>query len=91
MVRIPTIYNLHDSPLPAGVVRCDRATPLGNPFRADSEADKESVIAAYEAHVLARPDLMAMIRELRGRDLACWCDWPNERCHCEVILRLANS
>ena len=29
-------------------------------------------------------------RELRGRVLACWCD-PLERCHADVLLRIANE
>ena len=28
--------------------------------------------------------------ELSGRDLACWCD-PNEPCHADVLLEIANS
>lgn len=84
-----TIHNMHDGPLPPGVVRCDRQTPLGNPFSCDTPDEKEAVIAAYEAHVWANPELLAMIRALRGRDLACWC-WPDP-CHCTVIARIANS
>lgn len=83
------IYNMHDGPLPEGAVRCDRKTPYGNPFSAGTPDEKEAVIAAYEAHVWANPELLAMIRALRGRDLGCWC-WPDP-CHCLVIARIANS
>jgi len=28
-------------------------------------------------------------RELKGRDLACWCK-PDESCHADVLLEIAN-
>jgi hypothetical protein len=28
-------------------------------------------------------------RELKGRDLACWCK-PDEPCHADVLLEIAN-
>lgn len=33
---------------------------------------------------------MAIIKELRGRDLACWCSL-DELCHADVLLDVANS
>lgn len=37
-----------------------------------------------------RPPLSVVVRELRGKDLACWCglDTP---CHADVLLELANQ
>lgn len=29
-------------------------------------------------------------RELRGKNLACWCK-PGDPCHCDVLLEIANS
>ncbi|WP_255183240.1 MULTISPECIES: DUF4326 domain-containing protein [unclassified Rhodococcus (in: high G+C Gram-positive bacteria)] len=39
---------------------------------------------------LINPPLIAMLPELRGKDLACWCrlDQP---CHADVLLELANG
>jgi len=31
-----------------------------------------------------------VVRELRGKDLACWCK-PNQPCHADVLLELANA
>ena len=39
--------------------------------------------------LLRRPELMAALREIRGKDLAYWC--APERCHGEVVLELANA
>lgn len=36
------------------------------------------------------PDLIDIIGELRGHDLACWCG-PSDACHTDVLLELANQ
>jgi hypothetical protein len=51
--------------------------------------ERAEVIAEYERRLLARPDLMAALPELRGMDLACWC--APLPCHGDVLLRLANQ
>jgi hypothetical protein len=41
--------------------------------------------------MLLHPHALAAIRrELRGKDLACWCK-PGEPCHADVLLELANG
>jgi len=47
------------------------------------------VIVKYRDHLLSRPELIAALPELRGKDLACWC--APEPCHGEVLLELADS
>jgi hypothetical protein len=37
-----------------------------------------------------REKLMAGLKELRGKDLACWCPL-DKPCHADVLLRLANE
>ena len=53
------------------------------PIRSRSGRDgtRDGVIAQYRAWLLRRPELMAALRELRGKDLAYWC--APERCHGE--------
>ncbi len=56
-------------------------------------------IQAYEAYVLARPDLLARLPELKGKVLGCFCLrlWKppakpgKERCHAQVLARLADA
>jgi len=36
------------------------------------------------------PPTEEIIRELRGKDLACWC-LPDEPCHVDVLLEVANE
>lgn len=46
-------------------------------------------MAKYRAYLLERPDLLALVPELRGRTLACWC--APLLCHAEVLAVLADS
>jgi len=56
----------------AGIlVRIDRRTPWGNPFRIDRDGDRAQVIACYRDWILSRPDLLERIPSLRGKALAC--------------------
>jgi hypothetical protein len=61
-----------------------------NPFRLRGNAsreDREDLIRKYERH-LVDSGLINDVRELRGKDLVCWC--APLPCHGDVLLRLAN-
>jgi Domain of unknown function (DUF4326) len=51
--------------------------------------ERDQSIADYEARLRCDAVKMARLSELRGRDLICWC--APERCHGDVLLRLANG
>ena len=69
--------------MPAGAVYVGRPTKWGNPFRGSTAVD------SYLVH--CAPGLRAMAkRELRGKDLACWCSL-DKPCHADVLLALAND
>lgn len=38
----------------------------------------------------ARAKILNNIRDLRGKDLACWCK-PGSPCHADVLLEIANA
>jgi hypothetical protein len=45
----------------------------------------------YQPEVLAAyPSRDDIIRDLRGKDLACWCGL-NDECHADVLLEIANG
>lgn len=81
-----------------------RGSAWGNPFVRRGTVSKFAVtivddpIGAYEAYVLAGP-LRARLGELRGQVLGCFCvraDTPlpprgAERCHAQVLARLADA
>lgn len=91
---------------PDGAVTVARPTRWGNPFRVGAlnpiSREPMNADAAVEwfgvwlngrvdATWLKRaPTREQIIRELRGRDLACWCA-PGEPCHADVLLEIANT
>ncbi|HEX4620833.1 MAG TPA: DUF4326 domain-containing protein [Myxococcaceae bacterium] len=85
----------------AEVVSCTRPGPFSNPFLT-SEYGPAGAVERFRAW-LAEPAQAALVerlrRELRGRDLACWCPlvgadgrWfdPPPPCHVDVLLEVAN-
>jgi hypothetical protein len=91
---------------PAGAIVVSRPSGWGNPFKVGElfrfvDADGELVMgvvtsraAAVELfcrYLAACPDIQSKARaELAGKDLCCWCS-PDEPCHGDVLLKLANE
>jgi hypothetical protein len=65
-----------------------RPSKWGNPFVIGRDGTRVQVIAQYRAWIVRQPSLMAVLHELRGKHLVCWC--APERCHAEVLIELAN-
>jgi hypothetical protein len=48
-------------------------------------------VQMYKLHLADHPELRAaIVAELRGRDLLCWCR-PDQPCHADLLIDLANS
>lgn len=86
---------------PDGAVTVARPTKWGNPFvvggpfelagESGTVRDREHAVALYRQWVAAQAELQEQARrDLRGRDLACWCPLPGP-CHADVLLRVANE
>ena len=61
-----------------------------------AEAARQFAVQVYLAWLGGHPELADSARkELRGRDLMCWCPLPEpgqpDHCHAAVLLRLANA
>jgi Domain of unknown function (DUF4326) len=65
------------------------ASPLANPFRIGVDGDRDQVIAQYREYLAGRLDLLALLPELRGKRLGCWC--KPLACHADVIAELADQ
>jgi len=79
------------SRLPPDVVVVTRPTKWGNPH--PLELGRAEAVRRYREDLLAgrlRVTVDDVRRELRGRDLACYCplDGP---CHADVLLEIAND
>ena len=77
--------------LPAGTLVVSRPTKWGNPY--PLSLVREEAVRRYRDDLLAGrlPVTVQDVREqLRGRDLACYCP-PDEPCHADVLIELANE
>jgi hypothetical protein len=80
--------------VPPGAVYIGRATPRvglarskwANPFVIGRDGTRDEVIVKYRVWLLQQPELMAVLPELRGLDLVCWC--APLPCHADVLLYL---
>lgn len=89
--------------MPEGAVYVGRPTKWGNPFRLwdghtmppNGYIDPERAVSAYR-NLLEDEELTDVSfindiqRELRGKDLACWCPL-DQPCHADVLLEIANA
>lgn len=76
--------------LPSGVVVVTRPTKWGNPHPLD--LGRAEAVRRFRADLLAGRLAITVDdvrRELRGRDLACYCPL-DEPCHADVLLEIAN-
>lgn len=89
--------------MPPNTVKVDRSTKWGNPFLPTDVCVTESEVytkgepiglsgAVIAFRRIVEKDLKnspAKLKELRGKNLACWCalDQP---CHADILLELAN-
>jgi hypothetical protein len=82
--------------MPPNTVKVARPTKWGNPFKVGDDvpglpgikADRLDVVHYYE--VFLPIPLAEIKRELRGKNLACFCPL-DQPCHADVLLRLANE
>lgn len=81
--------------LPEGAVYVGRPSKWGNPFVIGRDGSRRVVMRKYAQWVSARmkdykDDFgKEMVRELKGKDLICWC--APEACHADILLHLANG
>lgn len=90
--------------MPANTRKVDRTTPYGNPYKvtpqllAIHKGDKRSATKACVASFVdflhdsdeGRELVAKARRELRGKNLACWCR-IGEPCHADEWLKIINE
>lgn len=73
---------------PENTVDVTRQSSWGNPYIIGKDGTREEVIALFKR------DMGAFVgqikRDLKGKNLMCWCK-PDESCHADVLLEIANS
>jgi hypothetical protein len=76
-----------------GAVLVARPSRWQNPYATANmtPAERAEAVRRFEReHLPSRPDLLAQLPELRGKQLACYCPL-DELCHADVLARLANG
>lgn len=80
--------------MPKDTVYVGRPSKWGNPFWIGNQhglTTIEQCIAAYEIATAVKIEQGWLdISELRGKNLACWCQL-DKPCHADVLLELANE
>lgn len=75
---------------PAGAVYVGRPTKWGNPFVVGKDGSQARCVELYREWMMYQPKLREEARrELKGKDLVCWC--APKPCHADVLLELANG
>jgi hypothetical protein len=78
---------------PPDAVIVSRPSKWGNPFHIDQAHDRATVVQIFRDWIKgddsAAIKMRSEIKELRGKDLLCWCLVPGP-CHGDVLLEMAN-
>lgn len=86
----PRVLNKRTDKIPPGAVYVGRPSKWGNPYKVGKGGTREGVIERYRTWLIREIAHSHLnIRELRGRDLVCWCS-PLP-CHADILLELAND
>ena len=73
------------------IVYVSRPSKWGNPYRIGVDGNRDQVLKKYREYSAATPSLVEDAKkELRGKNLACWCK-PSEDCHADILLEIANK
>lgn len=87
---MPQVLNNRKHHIPPQAVYIGRPSRWGNPFPLGDFRSREECLAAYAEWLFAQPELIEAIkRELRGKDLVCYC--APKACHGDLLLKIANA
>jgi hypothetical protein len=77
--------------MPEGAIYVGRPSQWRNPHKVGDPGvpDRATAKRLFEEGVTAE-EAVEIKRNLRGRDLACWCPL-DQPCHADVLLEIANS
>lgn len=88
--KAPRVWNKRRKDAPPDAVYVGRPTAFGNPYMLRREDDRSVVLQQYRDYLARNPALVTRVkRELRGKDLVCWC--APKACHADVLLEIANA
>ena len=86
---MPKVHNKYKNTAPPDAVYIGRGSKWGNPFVIDKHGSRSEVIAKYEEYILGKPELLAQLHELKGKDVVCYC--APQACHGNILVHMANN
>lgn len=66
-----------------------RGSKWGNPFVIGVHGTRGQVLRLYREYIQSRPDLMAALKELKGKTLGCHC--KPKPCHGDILVELVEQ
>lgn len=66
-----------------------RGSKWGNPFVIGKDGNRATVIRKYREWIMAQPQLLNSLHELKGKRLGCFC--APKACHGDVLKELADA
>lgn len=84
---MPKVWNKRDKNIPVSAVYCGRPSIWGNPYIIGKHGDRDSVVRLFKENLNSNL-IIAAQKELRGKDLICFC--APLPCHCDVLIIIAN-
>lgn len=69
-----------------GSVYIGRPSRFGNPFIIGKDGNRAEVLVKYENYIRNDSQLLEDIKQLKGKDLVCWC--KPQSCHGDIIVTI---
>lgn len=82
------VLNKRTDEIPTDAIYVGRPSKWGNPYQVGRHGTREEVVEKYRLLAIGGQHFDEL-RELRGKDLVCWC--APKACHADVLLKLANE
>ena len=87
---MPKVLNKYKDEIPADAVYIGRPSVWGNPFMIGKDGNRAEVVEKYREYIMNHAVLLTHAsRELRGKDLVCFCS-PHA-CHGDILIEIANK
>lgn len=77
--------------MPENTVYVGRGSKWGNPFVVGEHGTAEECVKKFAMYIGWHNSRLGFdLKELRGKNLACWCK-EGDPCHADVLLEIANA
>ncbi len=83
------VLNKHIHSIPENAVYIGRGSKWGNPYIIGVDGNRMLCIQKYKEYIMQKPELLACLPELLGKNLVCYC--KPQPCHGDVLIDLVDD